>query len=79
MVLTLFAFAYFRGINLGKPLTVFQKTLLIYGFWFFLGFAYSLAVDAAFRWPDGVWIALTIVWGLLLGGIAWHRYKRPGD
>lgn len=74
-IVALLAFLYFRGINLGKPLSVFQKTLLVYGFWFCLGFACSIAVDAAFRWPDIVWIAFTIVWGMLLGVVAWRRYK----
>jgi hypothetical protein len=60
---------------MGGPLTRFQKALLFYGFLFICGSLYSVAIATAFRLSNVVWIVSMSILAVLLGTIAWQRYK----
>lgn len=65
-----------RPIYAGRPLPSHVKKLILYGSLFALGMAYSMAIVAMFNLRRPLWIVLTAFWAMLLGLIAWWRFRQ---
>ena len=76
IVFLVFGWPYARFVRAGRPLTQAQRTMLRYGVFFVLGMGYSMALGASLGW-QGKWaIALTVVWAMFLGCLAWRGHAR---
>jgi hypothetical protein len=71
----LLAWASFRRIYAGRELPGYMKKTLFYGFFFALGMCYVIMFAGGFNWPDPLLFAAIGAWGILLGAIAWSRYR----
>jgi hypothetical protein len=76
LIFLLLAWLWGRATSAGKPLNPFKRRLLFYGFAFVLGMGYIMTFSADLRWPR-TWLFPAIAcWGVVLGFVAWIRYRR---
>jgi hypothetical protein len=71
----LLAWASLRRVYAGRELPGYMKKTLFYGFFFALGMCYLMMFGGGFNWPDPLLFAAIGAWGILLGVIAWSRYR----
>ena len=78
LALTFFLLAWLWGrtTSAGKPLNTFKKGFLIYGFTFVLGMGYIMVLVADLKWPRTLLFPAIGCWGVVLGFVAWLRYRR---
>lgn len=67
---------YSRSVSGGRPLNVIQLKMLRYGFWYVLGMGYLVITAKVLRLPDWMWVALIVIWSLLLALLAWWRNRQ---
>lgn len=65
-----------RATGAGKPLNLFKRRLLFYGFFFALGIVYIMVLVADLRWPRTLLFPAIACWGAILGFLAWFNYRR---
>ena len=71
----LLGLASLRPIYAGRELPGYMKKTLFYGFFFVLGMGYLMMVGSSFNWPEPLVFAAIGAWVILLGAIAWWRYR----
>ena len=76
LLVSLLGWGASRSINVGRPLTPIQRSMLLLAFWLMLGIGYSMMIVGAPHWPHWTWIPPTILWALFLGFLAWRRCRR---
>jgi hypothetical protein len=76
LIFLLLAWLWGRATSAGKPLNPFKRRLLFYGFAFVLGMGYIMTFFADLRWPRTLLFPALACWGVLLGSVAWIRYRR---
>lgn len=73
-----FCYLWAKGVVRGRPLTVFQKRLILYATIFMLGMSYTIIfhgqIGAALHWAHA-WIGIVAAWAVLLAPIARRNYK----
>ena len=70
------SWAFGRAVTGGRRLNAFKRKLLLYVFIFVLGEAYIMMFASDLRWPEEVLLPMISVWGVLVGLLAWWRYRR---
>jgi len=76
LIFLLLSWPYGRVLSAGRPLNVFKKRVLAYGFLFVLGMGYVMALVADMHWPKELLFPLIGFWGVAVGLVAWWRYRR---
>jgi len=71
----LLGLASLRPIYAGRELPGHMKKTLFYGFFFVLGMGYLMMLGSSFNWPEPLVFAAIGAWAILLGAIAWWRYR----
>ena len=79
LMLLLVGYMWCRAVRGGRPLTRVQKTMLMYTCLFCFGMCYAIIFhrELAFllHWK-GAWVAITVVWGVVLAAaIVWKRRR----
>ena len=73
------SYGYARAIRRGQPLTLVQKRMIRYTCAFCFGMGYTMVfkdqLKNALGWGDA-WVAVTVIWGLILATSAWLRHRR---
>ena len=79
LVLAAICYGYARAVRRGQPITAVQKRMIMYACVFCLGMGYALIfkdqLKATLR-LEHAWVALTVLWGLMLATLAWYRHRR---
>jgi hypothetical protein len=73
-----------RTVRGGGPLTTVQKRIMLFGFLFVVGMVYLMAWNDQLSAGAGlpgrlVWIPSSIAWGVILGVIAWEKYRKEAS
>lgn len=76
LVYLLLVWGWSRSVNAGRPLTPWQKKLLLYSFVFILGMVYLMMFGSWFHLPTAIWFIAIGFWGAFLVLILWRRHVR---
>jgi predicted tellurium resistance membrane protein TerC len=76
LIFLLLSWLYGRLVSSGQPLNTFKKTVLVYAFIFVLGMGYLMALVADLHWPKDLLFPVVILWGGVVGFVAWVRRRR---
>jgi CHASE2 domain-containing sensor protein len=75
-IFVLLIWAYGRVVSGGRPLNRFKRRLLIYSTLFATGMSYLMLIVSDLHWPKEVIFPLIGLWAVIVGLVAWLRYRR---
>lgn len=70
------SWVYGRVLSKGGPLNAIKRGILLYAFVFALGMMYLMLFVSDLHWPKELIFPLIAFWGVLVGLLAWWRYRR---
>jgi hypothetical protein len=77
-VFVLLSWAYGRVLSGGRPLNRFKRRLLIYATLFIAGMSYLMLIVSDLDWSKELVFPLIGLWAVIVGLVAWWRYRRGG-
>jgi len=76
LIYLLVIWAYGRALGAGQPLNAYKRRGLRYAFVFVLGGVYLMVIVHDLRWPEELLWPIIGTWGVVVGLVAWWRYRR---
>ena len=76
LIFLLLAWLWGRATSAGKPLNPFKRRFLFYSFAFVLGMGYIMTFVGNLKWPRALLLPAISCWGVMLGLVAWVRYRK---
>ncbi len=76
LIFLLLSWFYGRVVSAGRPLNRFKRRALGHGFAFVLGMGYLMVLVADLHWPKELLFPMIGIWGVVVGFVAWYRYRR---